>query len=184
MQVEHVSLEQEHVLVSQDRLPFSRSATMSDGFWQSARSNAERLALVEPDGTRHSAGALLREANRVVHGLRAQGVRAGDTVATVLPNGAAMVELALATAQAGFYLTPINHHLTAPEIAYILGDCEAKVLVCGGGSVDTALKAAAEARVASKLVVGDSYERFKSEQSDEFPGGRCAGQVMNYTSGT
>jgi long-chain acyl-CoA synthetase len=160
------------------------SQDMSDGFWQSARRSPERLALVEPDGQRHSAAALLGEANRVVHGLRAQGLRAGDTVATVLPNGAAMVELALAAAQAGFYLTPINHHLTAPEIAYILADCEAKILVCGGASTETALRAAAEARVASRLVVGESYERWKSEQPDDFPGGRCAGQVMNYTSGT
>src|SRR3954462_14864548 len=99
MQVEHVSLKQEHVLF---RTSF-RSVPMSEGFWQAARRTAERLALVEPDGTRHSAGALLGEANRVVHGLRAQGVRAGDTIATVLPNGAAMVELSLAAAQAGFY---------------------------------------------------------------------------------
>ena len=33
-----------------------------------------------------------------------------------------MIELYLAATQAGFFLTPINHHLTAPEIAYIVGD--------------------------------------------------------------
>src|SRR5579859_1820841 len=96
------------------------------GFWRSAAENPHRLALVEPDGTRHTAGALLAQVNQLVHGLRALGLQPGDTVATVLPNCAAMLELALATAQAGFYLTPINHHLTAHEIGYIVEDSEAK----------------------------------------------------------
>lgn len=45
------------------------------------------------------------------------------------PNQAALVELALAAAQCGPYLTPVNHHLTAPEIAYVLEDSGAHVLV-------------------------------------------------------
>jgi long-chain acyl-CoA synthetase len=151
-------------------------------FWQQARQNPERTALVEPDGKRYSAGELLGEVNRLVRGLRALGLEPGDTVAAVLPNGAVMVELALATAQAGFYLTPINHHLTTPEITYILADCGAKVLVCGGAAREVALKAAAEAGVAH--CYSDDYPTLKAGQSAELPEDRCAGQVMNYTSGT
>ncbi len=68
-------------------------------------------------------------ATRRCAGLRALGLKKGDSLATVLPNGAPMIELYLAAAQAGFYLTPINHHLTAPEIAYIVGDSEAKAFI-------------------------------------------------------
>src|SRR5205823_11370599 len=132
------------------------------GFWQSALQNPSRLALVAPDGTRHTAGALLAEVNQLVHGLRAAGLQPGDTVAAVLPNCVAMVELALATAQAGLYLTPINHHLAPPEIAYIVEDSEAK----------------AEVRDAGELA------KRKAGQPETLPSDRRAGQVMNYTSGT
>ena len=40
-----------------------------------------------------------------------------------------MMELVLGAQQIGLYLTPINHHLVGPEIAYIVSDSDAKVLV-------------------------------------------------------
>src|SRR5262245_33071676 len=95
-------------------------------FWTFAQAHPDQLAVVEPDGNQVSAGALLAAANRLVHGLRALGLRRGDVAAMALPNGAAALELFMACAQAGFYLTPINWHLTAAEIAYILEDCGAK----------------------------------------------------------
>src|SRR5262245_3173243 len=98
------------------------------GFWNLAQSDPAHVALIEPDGRRISAGALLAAANRLVQGLRALGLKQGDCIATVLPNGAPMIELYLAAGQAGMYLTPINHHLTAAEIAYIVRDSESKAL--------------------------------------------------------
>ena len=50
----------------------------------------------------------------------------------LLPNSAEVFELFLAVTQAGFYLVPINWHLVGPEIAYIVGDCEAKIFVSHG----------------------------------------------------
>jgi len=85
------------------------------GFWNLAQQDPAHLALVTPDDERLSAGELLARANRVVHGLRALGLGTGDVVTTVLPNGAPMIELYLACAQAGLYLVPINHHLTGPD---------------------------------------------------------------------
>src|SRR5262245_64767706 len=95
------------------------------GFWKIASTDPGRQAVVEPDGTEITAGALLAGANRLVHGLRALGLEQGDCVATVLDNSAAMIEVFLAAHQAGWYVTPINWHLTAAEIAYIVGDCDA-----------------------------------------------------------
>ena len=46
-----------------------------------------------------------------------------------MPNRRAMYEVYLAALQIGVYLTPINHHLVGPEIAYIVEDSDAKVLV-------------------------------------------------------
>ena len=69
-------------------------------FWQAAQRDPDHLALVEPDGRELTAGELLAGANQVVHGLRALGLSTGDTVATLLPNSAEMVELYLACLQA------------------------------------------------------------------------------------
>ncbi len=98
------------------------------GFWNYAQRDPDALALVA-DGHEYTRGELLASCNQVVHGLRQLGLQKGDCIATVLPNDAAMIELYLAATQAGWYLTPINHHLTGPEIAYIVGDSEAKAFV-------------------------------------------------------
>ena len=45
------------------------------GFWKIAQDDPSHVALIEPDGLKHNAGELLAEANRVVHGLRALGLK-------------------------------------------------------------------------------------------------------------
>ena len=87
------------------------------GFWNFARRDPSKLALVDPDGREWSRGELLTECNRLVHGLRDLGLEHGDCIAVVLPNGAPLLATYLAALQAGWYLVPINWHLTAPETA-------------------------------------------------------------------
>src|SRR5688572_2852196 len=99
------------------------------GFWKIASDNPSRLAVVEPDGTEMTAGALLAGANQLVHALRALGLEPGAAVATVLDNRAAMLEAFLAATQAGWYIVPINWHLTPGEIAYILEDSAAQAVI-------------------------------------------------------
>ncbi len=161
------------------------------GFWNLAEKHPDRLALIEPDGRAWRAGELHGEANRLVHGLRARGLRQGDCVAVCLPNGAEMIQTYLAAAQAGWYLTPINHHLTAAEIAYILGDCEAKAFIgaerfadaCAGAAEQVGLPA--QARYAVGAVKGfGPFAALTDGQPTSPPADRAAGQVMNYTSGT
>jgi long-chain acyl-CoA synthetase len=108
----------------------------------------------------------------------------------VLANEGAMVEIALATAQAGFYLTPINRNLTPPEIGYIVADCEAKVLICGPQAADACQKASDESgwRIPMFSTAENAgfraYADLKSGQPTTQPNDRRAGLVMNYTSGT
>ena len=165
---------------------------MSDlGFWSLAQHDPAHLALVEPDGREIAAGALLAASNRLVHGLRALGLRKGDCVATVLPNGAPMIELYLAAAQAGWYLTPINHHLTASEIAYIVQDSGARALIAAEpfaaacrGAVEEIGFPAAQRFAVGRIDGFRPYAELSEGQPDTLPSERSAGQVMNYTSGT
>jgi long-chain acyl-CoA synthetase len=161
------------------------------GFWALAQDDPDYLALISPDGTEVRAGELLGHANEVVHALRAQGVGQGDVVATLLPNGAEMIEVYLAALQAGWYLVPINHHLVAPEIAYILKDSGAKVFVSHERFAAASVAAADEADITEigRLAVGHvdgfaSYEATRDSHPSTVPGDRTIGDVMNYTSGT
>ena len=161
------------------------------GFWKLATQHPERIALVTPNGTRVRAGDLLARSNQLVHGLRRLGLRQGDVVATLLPNDLAMIELYLAATQAALYLVPINHHLAAPEIAYILQDSAAKAFVADARFADAARAAAQEAGMPGSacFAVGAidgfaPYAALTDGTPTTAPEERAAGQVMNYTSGT
>src|SRR5687768_12910501 len=114
------------------------------GFWKLAAEQPDHIAVIEPSGRKVTAGELLASCNQVVHGLRALGLKHGDTIAVALKNGLAMLEIYLAATQAGWYLTPINSHLTASEIAYIVGDCDAKAFICCDATAEACRKAADE----------------------------------------
>lgn len=167
------------------------------GFWPIAASDPDRIAIVESDGAATTFGDLLALVNRLSHGLRARGVAAGDTVALAMPNCAGLVAMQLATAQIGGYLTPVNWHLTAAEIGYILGDCEARVFVAHPRFAETAGPAAdlagipAEARFGVAPSAGEAplagflpLDDLAAGQPDTPPADRVAGRTMLYTSGT
>jgi long-chain acyl-CoA synthetase len=161
------------------------------GFWALAQEDPDYLALVTPDGDDVRAGELLGHSNQLVHALRAQGFGVGDVVATLLPNGTETIEVYLAALQAGLYLVPINHHLVAPEVAYILKDSGAKAFVAHERFGDVATAAADEAGIPAegRLAVGSvpgfsSYDAVRDAQPTTPPEDRTIGDVMNYTSGT
>jgi long-chain acyl-CoA synthetase len=161
------------------------------GFYKYAQAEPDFVAVVDPDGTEHTAGAVLERANRYVHALRGLGLQDGDAVAAVLPNGLKPVAVYLAALQAGWYYVPINYRLSAPEIAYILQDSEAKAVVSDERFAEVIAAAAdeagirAEARLAHGAVPGfQDVEAVLAAASPELPTDRTAGAAMHYTSGT
>src|SRR5579862_3709060 len=149
------------------------------GFWAMAEEEPGHLALVAPDGTELKAGELLGRCNQVVHAMRQLGLNKGDTIAFVLPNSAEVFEIYLAAMQAGWYIVPINHHLVAPEVAYILKDSGAQVFIGHERFADICIDAAREAGVAPErcLAVGDipgfaSYAQLRDIQKTDRPDDR------------
>ncbi|EFC83590.1 acyl-CoA synthetase [Parafrankia sp. EUN1f] len=57
------------------------------------------------------------------------GLRPGDCLAILAENHLRYFELVWAGLNCGLYITPINSHLTAPEVAYLVNDSGAKALV-------------------------------------------------------
>jgi len=93
-----------------------------------AELQGDKACVVDPDGRTRSFAEVNRNANRIVRLLRNAGLKAGDAVAMVLSNRGEFIELRAATQRGGFRLTPVNWHLNADEIAYILNDCEAQAV--------------------------------------------------------
>jgi long-chain acyl-CoA synthetase len=161
------------------------------GFWRLAQQDPEWIAAVDPDGTEYTAGELLSRSNRLVHGLRGLGLQPGDGVCGLVPNGVDGLVLYLAALQAGWYYTPINWHLTGPEIGYIVADSEAKAFFVDGRHAAEGIKGADEAGLDPhrRFAIGEvegfqSVEELVEGQPDTAPADRSNGATMHYTSGT
>src|ERR1700691_3001434 len=109
----------------------------ASGFYRFAAAHPNRTALIGPGSGTLTFGELSAKVNRVSHACRTLGRARGDLVAALVYNGWTYFELALATGQLGLYLVPLNWHQAPPEVAYIVRDSGAKVLVA-----DAALAAA------------------------------------------
>lgn len=68
--------------------------------------------------------------SRATSGLKALGLSGGKPVAMMLRNDFALFEVSAAAAALGSPIVPINWHLKADEVSYILADCGADILVC------------------------------------------------------
>src|SRR3954463_10937413 len=72
---------------------------------------------------------MFANAGRIARGLSQLGVGAADSVALLLRNDVAFIEASLASVVLGANAVPVNWHWRDEEVAYLLGDCEAKALV-------------------------------------------------------
>jgi acyl-CoA synthetase (AMP-forming)/AMP-acid ligase II len=93
-----------------------------------ARALGDQVALEGAGGTRTWA-ALDARADRLARAMAAQGVGRGDAVAVMLPNGALWVEVALAVGRLGGRFVPVGTQSKGAELAYILADSGARLLV-------------------------------------------------------
>ncbi len=161
------------------------------GFWNFAAQAPEKLALIAPDESTYTRGELLALCNQAVAGMRAQGLGHGDVVAICAKNCAEYFILTLACQQAGLYVSPINWHLAATEVAYVLKDSGAKLFLGDEGAAQICIDAAKEVGFPQEACFSvGAVEGFRpfaellEGQSTELPENRSAGATMNYTSGT
>jgi O-succinylbenzoate-CoA ligase len=80
-------------------------------------------------GRRFSFATMNARANRTADALRGLGVGPGDRVALLLMNGVEFTETFFAITKLGAVVVPLNWRLVAEELAFILGDSGAAVLV-------------------------------------------------------
>ena len=127
--------------------------------------------------------------NRFASALRAAGIEPGDRVAFLAPNIPALLEAHYGVPAAGAVLVAINTRLGRDEVAYILGDCGARIVFCDHELVH--LLDGTDLRVVRIDDTGtpeDPYEQFLASGSSErfeHPLGDEEDVIsINYTSGT
>ena len=67
--------------------------------------------------------------NRLAQLMYAAGLRRGDHIAIFMENHPRYFEVVWAGFRSGLYVTTVNRYLTGDEAAYIVDNCEARVLV-------------------------------------------------------
>ncbi len=158
------------------------------GYWAARSPNVP--AVIGKQG-RLSFGELNARSNRFARLLRDRGMKPGDNLALLCHNCFEFVETAMATRRIGVRLTPINFHLGADEVAYILRDCDAKVFVSAARFADVAARASQGiAELHTRIALdGDiaGFERFgpllETYSSADLPD-PVLGVSMLYTSGS
>ncbi len=95
-----------------------------------------RHALMQPDATalrylgRTTTWAeLAQRVNALAGALSRRGVRFGDRVLILMLNRTEFVESFLAINKLGAIAVPVNFRMTPPEIAFLVSDCEAHVMI-------------------------------------------------------
>jgi long-chain acyl-CoA synthetase len=160
------------------------------GLWTIADAIPDRIAVIEPGGENVSYAELAARADRYGRGLQALGLRPGDTVAGQLPNSTEALALFFAAMETGLYVVPVNWHLTAAEVAYILDDSGAGAFVAHERFAAVAADAAEQAgidpgaRFAVGEVPGFTPLAALGAAGEGRPDPRTAGAPMVYTSGT
>jgi long-chain acyl-CoA synthetase len=150
-----------------------------------ARPAGRGSQLALDDGTRRRTRAELadrvaRQARLLREGL---GLAPGDHAALLIGNRAEAVEGVLAAIHAGVWMTPVNWHLTADEVAYVVRDSGARVLFTDPEHEATARAAAPEG--VTVIAAGPELEAALAASRDEpMPLDGPAGGNMIYTSGT
>lgn len=103
--------------------------TSGIGRWLTRRVELDgaKLALISSE-RRLTYDELNRRVNRLANALNERGVRQGDRVAGLLPNGNEILEIMFACAKLGAIFVPVNVRLTSEEVRYILDDSSSRTL--------------------------------------------------------
>ncbi|HWW48124.1 MAG TPA: acyl-CoA synthetase [Xanthobacteraceae bacterium] len=132
-----------------------------------------------------------RKSNQGAQLFRSLGLKTGDHIAFLMENSLTFMEICWAAQRSGIYYTAISRYLTPEEIAYIVRDCGAKLIITSPACADAVAPLAAQDDGSrSFYITGPARPPFKSwdeavaAQPDTPIADQSTGNDMLYSSGT
>jgi long-chain acyl-CoA synthetase len=154
-----------------------------------AETTPDKPALVMDDGRVLTYRELDEASNRLAHLFRGAGLQRGDHIAFVLENRPEVFAVAWAAQRSGLYYTAASTRLGVDELAYIVEDCGARVLVASVATLPVAALVTAPGVELRLLVDGaaDGWEPLDAAcatQPSTPIADQAEGSDMLYSSGT
>jgi fatty-acyl-CoA synthase len=141
----------------------------------SLQQHPRHWATLEPDrpalifggsGTVVTYGELSERSNRCAQLLRRLGLVRGDHVALLIENHPRFLEVAWGAHNAGLYFTPISWRFQSDEIAFILQDCGANVLIASAAQLATVRELRRRLPAVRFLIIGAPAEGWASYEQE------------------
>ncbi len=163
------------------------------GGWLARRASWAPSALaVADDARRLDYASLESRSARCARRLHEAGVVRGDRVAILLDNRSAYLETVFAAARLGALAVPVNARWSQAELAYLLDDCEPRVVVHGHDHADRLAAACGDAHHTPTLCwpVGGEADAYEDSiaRSEPWPSVEPVSaddaMMIMYTSGT
>ena len=156
-----------------------------------ARSNPAKIAYrMAGSGKAITYAQLDERSNRGAHLFRSLGLKAGDHIALLMENRLEFLEICWAAQRSGLYYTAISRYLTQDEIAYIVKDCGARIVVTSPKCADAVVPLLTASGAPAFYMVDTpspgfmSWEDALAAQPATPVAGEIAGTDMLYSSGT
>ncbi|GLY95708.1 long-chain fatty acid--CoA ligase [Actinoplanes sp. NBRC 103695] len=108
---------------------------------EAARRRPDKVAVIDHAGTRLTYSELWQEARSFAAGLRELGVQPGDVIALQIPNVIDFPRAYYGALAAGAVIVPVHLLLTPDEMAYVLKDSGATMLIAHPSQTETATRA-------------------------------------------
>lgn len=124
--------------------------------------------------------------DRLAAGLAAAGLEKGDRVGVLMHNRLEWFELLFAIGKLGGVIVPLNYMLKAPELRFILNDCDAAWLVAEDRFADVLPRLSDASGRRRTVVVEDAYEELMASAGPPVDVDVRAEDLLllQYTSGT
>lgn len=158
-----------------------------------AKSTPNKVAYVMArSGDKVTYRELDERSNQAAQLFRSLGLKQGDHIALLMENCIDFMVVCWAAQRAGLYYTAISRYLTADEIAYIVSDCGAQLMIGTPKTADAlgSLAAKAKGKPAYYVTGNETIPNFKSwdqaiaSQPKTPIADEIAGYDMLYSSGT
>jgi acyl-CoA synthetase (AMP-forming)/AMP-acid ligase II len=161
---------------------------------QQAIASSDKPAIImASSGETVTFGEFEARSNRVAHLLRDAGLGRGDHIAVFMENSPALLEIEGGAERAGLYYSLINTYLGAAEVAYIVGNSQARALFSSAAKREVAQAAAANSpALERKLMAGpgplpagwEPYDAVVAKYPAAPLPDEALGAAMLYSSGT